>query len=161
MMKIFVFINIWFVKQDIQKWLKTKICSFLRIPFFMENLKMNSKRTKTFLTYRSGDSNPRFSVIFPPRKVRVTRSNQNKLLKEILVLVLIITQNGLNLGPISFRSLFWFDLVTLIFGENSNNGRENYWKSGVQIPALEGQNFFCPFSVHFQILHKKTAYLCV
>ena len=28
MLKMFVFINIWFVKQDIQKWLKTKICSF-------------------------------------------------------------------------------------------------------------------------------------
>ena len=29
MLKIFAFIDIWFVKQDIQKWLKTKICSFL------------------------------------------------------------------------------------------------------------------------------------
>ena len=27
--KILIFINIWFVKQDIQKWLKTKICNFL------------------------------------------------------------------------------------------------------------------------------------
>ena len=34
--------------------------------FFMENLKMNRKRTKIFLTFRSGDSNSRFSVIFPP-----------------------------------------------------------------------------------------------
>jgi hypothetical protein len=34
--------------------------------FFMENLKMNRKRTKIFLTFQSGDSNPRFSVIFPP-----------------------------------------------------------------------------------------------
>jgi hypothetical protein len=29
MLKIFVFIDIWFVQQDVQKWLKTKICSFL------------------------------------------------------------------------------------------------------------------------------------
>ena len=34
--------------------------------FFMENLKMNRKRTKFFLTYWSGDSNPSFSVIFLP-----------------------------------------------------------------------------------------------
>ena len=33
--------------------------------------------------------------------------------------------------------------------------RENYWKSGVWIPAPVGQIFFRPFSVHFQILHKK------
>ena len=56
--------------------------------------------------------------------------------------------------PMSFRSLFWFDLITLTFHENSNHGRENYWKSGVQIPAPESQNFLCPFSVHFEILHK-------
>ena len=43
MLKIFVFIYIWFVKQDIQKWLKTKICSFLwRI------WKWKEKRTKNF-----------------------------------------------------------------------------------------------------------------
>ena len=34
--------------------------------FFIENLKMNRKRTTIFLTFRSRDSNPRFSVIFPP-----------------------------------------------------------------------------------------------
>ena len=34
--------------------------------FFIENLKMNRKRTKFFLTYWSRDSNSRFSVIFPP-----------------------------------------------------------------------------------------------
>ena len=34
--------------------------------FFIENLKMNRKRTKNILTFRSGDLNPRFSVIFPP-----------------------------------------------------------------------------------------------
>ena len=57
MLKMFVFIDIWFVKQDIQKWLKTKICSFLwRI----------WKWTNHFLTFWSRDSNPRFSVIFPP-----------------------------------------------------------------------------------------------
>ena len=32
---------------------------------------------------------------------------------------------------------------------------ENYWKSGVRIPAPEGQTILCLFSVHFQILHKK------
>ena len=37
MLKMFVFIGNWFVKQDIQKWL-------------MENLKMNRKRTKQILT---------------------------------------------------------------------------------------------------------------
>ena len=31
------------------------------------------------------------------------------------------------LSPVFFRSLFWFDLVTLTFHENSNHGRKNYW----------------------------------
>ena len=31
--------------------------------FFVKNLKM---KTKQNLTFRSGDSNPKFSVIFPP-----------------------------------------------------------------------------------------------
>ena len=34
--------------------------------FFMENLKMKRKKDKIFLTFWSGDLNPRFSVIFPP-----------------------------------------------------------------------------------------------
>ena len=34
--------------------------------FFMESLKMNRKKNKNFLTFQSGDLNPRFSVIFPP-----------------------------------------------------------------------------------------------
>ena len=33
---------------------------------FMENLKMKRKKDKKILTFRSGDMNPRFSVIFPP-----------------------------------------------------------------------------------------------
>jgi len=61
MLKIFVFIDIWFVKQDIQKWLKNK-----DMQVFMENLKMKRKKDKKFLTFRTGDLNPRFSVIFPP-----------------------------------------------------------------------------------------------
>jgi hypothetical protein len=34
--------------------------------FFMENLKMKRKKDKKILAFRSGDLNPRFSVIFPP-----------------------------------------------------------------------------------------------
>ena len=34
--------------------------------FFMDNLKMNRKRTKKIFIFRSGDLNRRFSVIFPP-----------------------------------------------------------------------------------------------
>ena len=84
MLKMFVFIDTWFVKQDIQKWLKTQICSFLWRIWKL----MNRKRTKQNLTFRNEDSNPRFSVIFLPMiwifmKGRVTRSNQNNLLKEI------------------------------------------------------------------------------
>ena len=59
MLKMFVFINIWFVKQDIQKMVKNK-----DMQFFMENLKMKRKKSKEILTFRSGDLNPRFSVIF-------------------------------------------------------------------------------------------------
>ena len=48
--------------------------------------------------------------------------------------------------------MFWFDLIFLTFHENSNHGRENYWKFGVQIHALGGQKkvSFC-----FQILPTK------
>ena len=82
MLKIFVFIDIWFVKQDIQKWLKNK-----DMQFFRENLKIKRKKDNIFLTLRSGDLNPKFLVIFPPMiwifcEVRSPRSNQNKLLKE-------------------------------------------------------------------------------
>ena len=36
------------------------------IHFCVKNLKMKRKKNKIFLTFRSGDLNPRFSVIFPP-----------------------------------------------------------------------------------------------
>ena len=35
-----------------------------------------------------------------------------------------------------------FGLITFTFHENSNHGWENYWKSGVRIPALGGQSLF-------------------
>ena len=60
MLKIFVFIDIWFVKQDIQKWLKTKICSFYGE---FENEK---KKGQKKLFFWSGNLNPGFSVIFLP-----------------------------------------------------------------------------------------------
>ena len=34
--------------------------------FSMENLKMKRKKGKNFLTFQSGDLNPRFSIILPP-----------------------------------------------------------------------------------------------
>ena len=43
MLKIFVFIDISFVKQDIQKCLKNK-----DVQFFMENLKMKRKKKSKF-----------------------------------------------------------------------------------------------------------------
>jgi hypothetical protein len=68
------------VKQDIRKWLKTKICSFY------EEFEKKKKKDKNILTFRSGDLNPRFSVISCPRfefswKVRETRSNLDKEVK--------------------------------------------------------------------------------
>ena len=36
------------------------------IHFCVKNLKMKRKKNKNFLTFLSGDLNPRFSVIFPP-----------------------------------------------------------------------------------------------
>ena len=56
---MFVFIDIWFVKQDIIKWLKTMISSFLwRI------WKWTEKGQKIFDLQERG-FDPRFSVIFP------------------------------------------------------------------------------------------------
>ena len=61
MLKTSFFIDIWFVKQDIKKWLKTKICSFLWLIW-----KWKEKRTKK-LTFPNGDLNPRFLNKFPPK----------------------------------------------------------------------------------------------
>ena len=55
------FIDIWFVKQDIKKWLKTKICSFLWLIW-----KWKEKGTKK-LTFPDGDLNPGFLNKFPPK----------------------------------------------------------------------------------------------
>ena len=79
---MFVFIDIWFVKQDIQKWLKTKMCIFLwRI------WKRTEKRQPFFWPSGAGIRTPDFQKFSRPWfefswKMRVTRSNQNKLLKE-------------------------------------------------------------------------------
>ena len=42
-----------------------------------------------------------------------------------------------------------FDLITLTFHENSNRGRENYWKSGVRIP-IKKENFLSFFLFIFK-----------
>jgi hypothetical protein len=74
-----VFIDIWFVKQNIQ----TKICSFLwRIWKWTE-------KGQIFFYFPERGFEPQIFSNFPVPwfefswKVRVTRSNQNKLLKEI------------------------------------------------------------------------------
>ena len=46
-----------------------------------------------------------------------------------------------------------FDLISSPSPSKSWAGK--FLKCGVQIPAPEGQKKNCPFSVHFQILHKK------
>ena len=54
MLKMFVFIDIWFGKQDIQKWLNTKICCFYG------EFEIEQKKEKKQLTFF------RFLVSFPP-----------------------------------------------------------------------------------------------
>ena len=64
MLKMLVFIDNWLLKQDkYSKTIKNK-----DMQFFMENLKMSRKRTKKNFEHPNfgGDSNSRFSVIFPP-----------------------------------------------------------------------------------------------
>mgnify|MGYP007048587444 CR=1 FL=1 len=49
--------------------------------------------------------------------------------------------------------LFWkLVLIWSCHPHHSNRGRENYWKSWVQIPATE-RWFVCPFADYFQICH--------
>ena len=98
MLKIFVFIDIWFIKVGIQKWLKTKLCSF-----FMENLKMKRKNDKKFWPSGAGIWTPDFQSFSRPWfefswEVRRMRSNQNKLLKKL----------GLYLFDISCSFLVFF-----------------------------------------------------
>ena len=47
-----------------------------------------------------------------------------------------------------------FDLISLTSHENSNHGRENYWKSGFQIPAPEEQDFLSFFLFIFKFFIK-------
>ena len=77
MLKTFVFIYIWFVQQDIQKWLENK-----DMQFFMEDLKIKRKKDKIFLTFWSRDLNPRFSVIFPVIWIFVENEDDEIKLKQ-------------------------------------------------------------------------------
>ena len=61
-------------KKDIQKWLKTKMCSL-----YWEFGKEQKKGKKTFLTFRSGELNSRFSVIFLPKIWIFTRGVVDKI----------------------------------------------------------------------------------
>ena len=77
------FIDIWFVKQDIQNIVKNK-----NMQFFMENLKIKRKRTIFFWPSGAGIRTPDFQQFSCPWfefscEVRSPRSNQNKLLKDI------------------------------------------------------------------------------
>ena len=100
--------------------------------FFMENLKMKRKKDNIFLTFRSGDLNPRFSVIFPPMifscEVRSLRLNQNKLLKEIgLYLVPLPPQNSefqkkIELNKIKYYFCIYFCRDQIIFQVFDNDG---------------------------------------
>ena len=58
MLKIFVFIDIWFVNQD--------TINGRYSVFYGEFENEKKKKDKKILTFRSGDLNTRFSVIFPP-----------------------------------------------------------------------------------------------
>ena len=62
MLKIFVFIDIWFVKQDFQIFHKNKDMQFLW-KIWKKNKKQKKFKKKFDLPERK---NPRFSVIFPP-----------------------------------------------------------------------------------------------
>ena len=58
-MKIFVFIDILFVKEDIQKWLKTKICSFY------EEFENEKKKGQIFFDLPERGFEPWVSSHFP------------------------------------------------------------------------------------------------
>ena len=79
---MFVFIDTWFVKQDIKSW-------FIQtIQFLMEDLKMKRKRVKKFDLPEWGFEPRIFEQFFRPwfefsGKVRMTGSNPDNLLKEI------------------------------------------------------------------------------
>ena len=68
--------------------------------------------------------------------------------------IVLKSKYSYNFKTIFLTVLFWFDLVTLTFHENSNHGQENYWKSGVRIPAVEGQTFLSFFLFIFKFFIK-------
>ena len=47
--------------------------------FYVKNLKRKRKKNKKFLTFRSGDLNPRFSVIFPAQDLNFMESEEPEI----------------------------------------------------------------------------------
>ena len=124
-----MFENVCFYWYLICKTRYSKMVKNKDMQFFMENLKMNKKGTKNFLTFRRGNSNPRFSVISRPWfefscEVRSPRSHQNKVLKEI----------GLYL--FLFRLLPWIFIVQ----QNVYFQQKHNWSISYQLAVLCNQN---------------------
>ena len=103
--------------QDIKKIVKIK-----DILFCVKNLEIKSKKDKKYLTFRSRDSNPRFSVIFCPQfefswKVRLAKSN---LGEEVRISWLYEFNFSLVTWPKtvneSFLDVSWFRKSSLFMG---------------------------------------------
>ena len=61
--------------------------------FFMENLKMKRKKDNKILTFRSGDLNPRFSVIFPSEGDEIKSKQASKRDRTLTSITLIALGN--------------------------------------------------------------------
>ena len=70
---------------------------------------MKRKKNKIFLTFQSGDLNPRFSVIFMESE-EPKRSNQKKLLKEIGLCIIFWHINA----KLSVKYILMFEVILLI-----------------------------------------------
>ena len=113
MLKNFIFIDISFVKQDIQKWLKTKVCNFLwRI------WKWKEKKEKFFLAFRSGDLNLRFSGIFPhiiwifiwSEELEIKSKQASK--RDFIKMLTLKSAEDDSMLVTSLASKYWFVLLT-------------------------------------------------
>ena len=78
MLNIFVFIDIWFVKQDIQKWLKKRYAVFY-------GKFENEKKKKKKIDLPEREFKPQIFSNFPRTwfEGEGARSNQNKFLKKL------------------------------------------------------------------------------
>ena len=113
--------------------MKVRVWHFLTTSHYVNSQSM-------IISFEDSDFWPKIYIILYPSLEESTTSNT----------ITLHNQSKENL-----TCLPKLDLISLTSHENSNHGRENYLRSGIQIPTPEGQNFFV-----FSFSNSPEKYLC-